>query len=71
MYDEAKNFSKISALVKTNMGYRLIDHQNKVIKKFNDGFRSMKITKDADNLTYYNYNGTTYNSKGEIHKGDR
>jgi hypothetical protein len=71
MYDEAKNFSKISAMVKTNMGYRLIDHQNKVIKKFDDGFRSYSVKKDAENLTYSNYNGITYNSKGEIHKSDR
>lgn len=71
MYNEAKNFSKISAMVKTDNGYQLIDHQNNVIKKFEDGFRSMSVKKDADNLTYYNYNGTTYNSKGEIHRGDR
>jgi len=71
MYNEAKNFSKISALVRTDNGYQLINHQNKVIKKFDQGFGSMKVTKDADNLTYYNYNGNTYNSKGEIHNGDR
>ncbi|WP_171047971.1 WG repeat-containing protein [Pedobacter xixiisoli] len=71
MYNEAKNFSKISAMVQTNKGYQLIDHNNNVIKKFDDGFRSYSVKKDADNLTYYNYNGNTYNSQGEIHKGDR
>lgn len=71
MYNEAKNFSKISAMVRTDNGYQLIDHKNKVIKKFDDGFRSYSVKKDADNLTYSNYNGKTYNSKGEIHKDDR
>lgn len=71
MYNEAKNFSKISAMVKTDNGYQLITPQNKVIKRFDDGFRSYSVKKDADNLTYSNYNGNTYNSKGEIHKEDR
>jgi hypothetical protein len=66
MYNEAKVFSKISALVKTENGYQLIDHKNKIIKKFDDGFRSMKIGKDEDELEYGNYNGNTYGSKGEI-----
>ena len=68
MYNEAKNFSKISAMVKTDEGYQLIDHKNKVIKKFDDGFSSYSIKKDAENLDYRNYNGTTYNSKGEAVK---
>lgn len=66
MYNEAKNFSKISAMVKTDEGYQLIDHKNKVIKKFDDGFSSYSIKKDAENLDYRNYNKTTYNSKGEV-----
>lgn len=68
MYNEAKNFSKISAMVRTENGYQLIDHNNKVIKTFNEGFSSYSIKKDADNLEYRNYNGKTYNSKGEVVK---
>ncbi|RZK46296.1 MAG: WG repeat-containing protein, partial [Pedobacter sp.] len=68
MYNEAKNFSKISAMVKTDEGYQLIDHKNKVIKKFDEGFSSYSIKKDAENLDYRNYNRTTYNSKGEAVK---
>ena len=68
MYNEAKNFSKISAMVKTDEGYQLIDHKNKVIKKFDDGFSSYSVKKDADNLEYRNYNKQTYNSKGEVVK---
>ena len=68
MYNEAKNFSKISAMVKTSDGYQLIDHKNKVIKKFEDGFSSYSVKKDADNLEYRNYNKQTYNSKGEVVK---
>lgn len=68
MYNEAKNFSKISAMVKTDEGYQLIDQKNKVIKKFDDGFSSYSIKKDAENLDYRNYNRTTYNSKGEAVK---
>lgn len=66
MYNEAKNFSKISAMVKTDGGYQLIDHQNRVIKKFAQGFSSYSIKKDAENLEYRNYNKKTYNSKGEV-----
>ena len=66
MYNEAKNFSKISAMVRTESGYQLIDHQNKVIKKFEQGFSSYSIKKDAENLEYRNYNKKTYNSKGEV-----
>ncbi|MNK22668.1 hypothetical protein D3C87_409490 [compost metagenome] len=68
MYNEAKNFSKISAMVRTENGYQLIDHNNKVIKTFNEGFSSYSIKKDADNLEYRNYNRKTYNSKGEVVK---
>ncbi|RZL48616.1 MAG: WG repeat-containing protein [Pedobacter sp.] len=68
MYNEAKNFSKISAMVKTEEGYQLIDHKNRIIKKFDDGFSSYSIKKDAENLEYRNYNRTTYNSKGEVVK---
>lgn len=68
IYNEAKNFSKISAMVKTDEGYQLIDHKNKVIKKFDEGFSSYSIKKDAENLDYRNYNRTTYNSKGEAVK---
>jgi len=66
MYNEAKVFSKISALVKTDDGYQLIDHKNKIIKKFEQGFGSMKVGKDEDELEYTNYNGNTYGSRGEI-----
>jgi len=66
MYNEAKVFSKLSALVKTEDGYQLIDHKNKIIKKFEQGFGSMKVGKDEDELEYSNYNGNTYGSRGEI-----
>ncbi|MFN0293691.1 WG repeat-containing protein [Pedobacter helvus] len=68
MYNEAKNFSKISAMVKTDGGYQLIDHQNRVIKKFAQGFSSYSVKKDAENLEYRNYDKRTYNSKGEVVK---
>lgn len=68
MYNEAKNFSKISAMVRYEGNYQLIDHKNKVIKKFDEGFSSYSIKKDADNLDYRNYNKLTYNSKGEVVK---
>jgi len=68
MYNEAKNFSKISAMVRTENGYQLIDRDNKVIKKFAEGFSSYSVKKDAENLEYRNYNRKTYNSKGEVVK---
>jgi WG containing repeat len=66
MYNEAKNFSKISALVKTDEGYQLINPKNKIIKKFEQGFSSYSVKKDTEDLTYRNYNNRTYNSKGEV-----
>ena len=68
MYNEAKNFSKISAMVRTENGYQLIDHNNNLIKKFDEGFSSYSVKKDAENLEYRNYNRKTYNSKGEVVK---
>lgn len=66
VYDEAQTFSKISAMVKSAGNYLLIDHHNKIIKKFADGFSSYRTSKDSDELQYTNYDGKTYGSNGKV-----